>query len=1086
MTTLATGLIGAAVGGVIGAPGLGFSLGAALGQSFLGGKGQHTDTHQAGSRLSDLKVQSSQVGMMIPIVYGTYRIAGNIIWSTDILEQSNTTTQTQHLGGGGKGGHHQDNVVTQTTTTYTYSVSFALGLCQGVILGIRRIWADGKLIYNTSSTATAQTLISSQLRAKQLRFYKGTEDQLPDPLIEAYQGVGQVPGFRGLAYLVFEALPLAEFGNRLPNMTVEVVQVGKQTQNLSHLAIQTEKPLAEAVGQFSGFDQGVIHTQVGDDSGTLGPERVDLDLNLTVLQRWRGANRQPGVRYRPVIKGMPHLFVAWAGGQPVRWYDVVSGQYAPIEPSVGEPLMGVYTQGHVYCMYGSRTGLGHAIHYHLVHYHVDSPYEMPKTVVAKILGLTQIFNQPLAKLVDVDRRHGYLFATSLTQQTPQLFAFDPVSSRLIKKWTLALSTLPVDFRYPLRNHYHMALTSDSRHALLTHFDGQVSQAFLIHLDFDADTLSADPNETYTFAGHGYFSFLTDDLVYVGGLASDAKTTRASLRGTHALEPSKLLLRDLIDDLCCQKAGIANGEIDLTPLQTAELTVEGFALSQPATLRECLLPLQQAYHFDILESGFTLQFVARSVPQKFIPIDVNALGTPEFGQAAHSSWVETHGQTAQLPDCVHVLFADSHQDYQQGQQSAKRSTIPHRQTQTIELPLALSNEQAGTIAHTLLYEAWTTRTHYELTLSRKYAFLTPSDLVHLHNKTLRLTGVAYGDPGLVKIKAIQEDLTIYPLTSRTDTTASPQTNAEIRLPSPTQLYLLDMPILHDEEDDTGFYAVVSHVLPHWSGAVIAESKDNGQTYQALYSQNVAATVGMMQNVLLPGKTTVFDEENCLMVKLTHGELASTTELNVLNGENLCLVGQEILQFQHAVLQPDGSYQLRRLLRGRQGTEWAVPTHHLNECFILLESHSLHRIHSSAAHIGLTRLYKAITGGGHVAATTPYCFMNTAVGKKPLSPVHLQATRNAVGDFSITWIPRTRIQGAWRDGVDTPPDPEISGYEIHIVNEQNTRRTLTSTVETIVYTAEQQRADFGSIPITITIKLYAIGKTVGCGFSLETTV
>ena len=107
MATLATGLIGAAVGGVMGAPGIGFSLGAALGQSFLGGSGQHRDTHQEGSRLSDLKVQSSQVGIMIPLVYGTYRIAGNMIWSTDIREHSHTTTQTQQLEGGGKGGHHQ-------------------------------------------------------------------------------------------------------------------------------------------------------------------------------------------------------------------------------------------------------------------------------------------------------------------------------------------------------------------------------------------------------------------------------------------------------------------------------------------------------------------------------------------------------------------------------------------------------------------------------------------------------------------------------------------------------------------------------------------------------------------------------------------------------------------------------------------------------------------------------------------------------------------------------------------------------------------------------------------------------------------
>jgi len=352
--------------------------------------------------------------------------------------------------------------------------------------------------------------------------------------------------------------------------------------------------------------------------------------------------------------------------------------------------------------------------------------------------------------------------------------------------------------------------------------------------------------------------------------------------------------------------------------------------------------------------------------------------------------------------------------------------------------------------------------------------------------LRLTTVAYGDPGLVKIKAVNEDLSIYRSTPTADTASSTQPDTEIPLPSPTQLYLLDIPILHDEDDDTGLYAAVSHLLPHWFGAVIAESKDNGQTFKALYSQNHAATVGIMQNALLAGKTTVFDEDNRLIVKLTYGELSSTTELNVLNGENLCLVGQEILQFQHAILQPDGTYQLTKLLRGRHGTEWAVDTHQISECFILLDSHALHRIKSSAAHIGLARIYKAITFGGNVTATTPYSFTHTAVGKKPFSPVHLHDARNEIGDLTLTWIPRTRIQGAWRDGVDTLRDPEISGYEIQIMKEQEVVRTITSTTETITYTAEQQIADFVSIPTTITSKLYAIGKTVCRGFPLETTV
>ena len=130
----------------------------------------------------------------------------------------------------------------------------------------------------------------------------------------------------------------------------------------------------------------------------------------------------------------------------------------------------------------------------------------------------------------------------------------------------------------------------------------------------------------------------------------------------------------------------------------------------------------------------------------------------------------------------------------------------------------------------------------------------------------------------------------------------------------------------------------------------------------------------------------------------------------------------MQFQNAVLQEDGNYRLSRFLRGRKGTEWAVPTHQNSELFILIDPATLHRIKSAASEIGLSRIYKAITLGRSIPASSPYTFINTAIGKKPLSPVHLQGDRNKAGDLTLNWIPRTRIQGAWRDGVDAPSDPE----------------------------------------------------------------
>ncbi len=155
-----------------------------------------------GPRLADLAVQTSTYGKMIPIVYGTVRIAGNIIWSRPIRETASTSTSSAGSGGKGGGGR-----VTQTSTTYSYSVSLAVAVCEGEVDEIFRIWADAK------------QLDLSQLT---LRIYRGDETQTPDTYIQSFEGAGRTPAYRGLAYVVIEDFPLGDFGNRIPNFTFEV------------------------------------------------------------------------------------------------------------------------------------------------------------------------------------------------------------------------------------------------------------------------------------------------------------------------------------------------------------------------------------------------------------------------------------------------------------------------------------------------------------------------------------------------------------------------------------------------------------------------------------------------------------------------------------------------------------------------------------------------------------------------------------------------------------------------------------------------------------------------------------------------
>lgn len=201
----AGGAIGAAVGSSIGgtlltfsATAVGRAVGAAVGQAagaaIDAGGG---DTVQVG-KLTNQQVMNSREGTPINRVWGRARVAGTMIWWANFTE---SVTKEKQGGKGGGGG--------TTTKTYRYSLSFAVALCEGPVQDIGQIWVNGRKLDESQVT---------------LRRYLGTEDQQPDPTIQAVDGADNVPGYRGVAYLVFEDMPLEEYGNRPPQVSAEVVR----------------------------------------------------------------------------------------------------------------------------------------------------------------------------------------------------------------------------------------------------------------------------------------------------------------------------------------------------------------------------------------------------------------------------------------------------------------------------------------------------------------------------------------------------------------------------------------------------------------------------------------------------------------------------------------------------------------------------------------------------------------------------------------------------------------------------------------------------------------------------------------------
>ncbi|WP_423068486.1 baseplate multidomain protein megatron [Devosia sp. CN2-171] len=193
MATLALSVAGQFIGGAIGGP-IGATVGRALGalagsvvdQALFGEK-------PAATTGADIRISGSSEGGAVPRLYGWSRLGGNIIWATE-LER----LKSEDSGAKGTTAAEDEEIV----------ASFAIGLCEGEVSRLGRIWADGQLL---------------ETAGLNIRFYRGTETQVADSLIEAVQS--EAPAYRGLCYLVFERLPLTEFGNRIPNITVELCRV---------------------------------------------------------------------------------------------------------------------------------------------------------------------------------------------------------------------------------------------------------------------------------------------------------------------------------------------------------------------------------------------------------------------------------------------------------------------------------------------------------------------------------------------------------------------------------------------------------------------------------------------------------------------------------------------------------------------------------------------------------------------------------------------------------------------------------------------------------------------------------------------
>lgn len=1070
MAALAFGLIGAWAAPAVG---LAASTGWAIG-SYLGGAIFRPTVRIEGPRLQDTKVQVSTYGTAIPIVYGAMRIAGNVIDMSEIREHS-TTKKQRGKGGGTK------------YTTYTYEADVAVALCEGEITGVAKIWANGELIYSIAPDATVETLIASNAMAEGFKVYTGSETQMPDATLEALHGAGNVPAYRGIAYVVFSTLWLEKYGNRLPNFEFEVVKVGAQTGSTE---LQTSVVHGAdsviwcgAAAMSDGDKTTVYHTTPSGNLTAYQFAGVDLiDKQSVPFDEPEGLYTMIGTADTPCFVGRLQ------GGIGERALVMTLDPYSKTYINCGETIGQLYTirDEVLYVINVDGTKL------------IRAPFAGGRISAATptIGGFGSQTGWDLAVVGGIV----YLCESS------------SALNRTLYRWD-AETLAPMSSINLLPTGLNESITADENNLYLCWRTGGESGAAQKYRWFYKLTPAGAweligqitaQNEGvssygFTVTANGFAkAFIAHrGALYRLNIDRDAAPYKITIgRVVFPLVSQTVPLGGIVQDLC--------GRVGLTAIDKTALDstpVAGYVMGRQAAVRGAIEPLQSAYFFDAVESGGVLKFVKRGGnPVASIPLDDLCAG---FDQAdSGDPLAVVRAQEVDLPQQVTISYSNLDAAYQTSAEIAQRIVTPSVNKVGAELPIAMTATQAARIADAWMYQAYAGRTSMKFKLSREYAALEPCDVVTVTDGvqtfTARITS-KMDEGGVYAFEAENENGIQYNSNAQGAGNVPPV--SQISLVADSVVELIDTAIMRDQDDDAGFYAALAPRSPNgrWGGAVLLTGSLSDPTNE-LGGVTRMGVIGTILNALpatnLSGAVDAvqapnfFDESIYIDVQLNRGELESKSVAEIFNLENAAVIGNEIIQFRDAVLIGDRKYRLTGILRGRRGTEDLAAIHkQAGTRFILMSGEDgILRPDVGALGIGVESGYRAVTIGGIVQQADIQLFTNNARGLKPYAPRRAFGWKTATG-VSYRWTRRSRIDGGWRNGVNVPIGEAVEEYAVYMRATGGALiATFSSAVQNIDLTSAQITAAFnaydlangGTISRTwIELSVAQVSATVGAG-------
>lgn len=1022
-----------------------------------------------GPRLDELTVTVAEYGTPIARFLGARKFTCPMFHAEKLKEvEQNTKVK-------GKG----------TQTTYHYLGTFAVAISDNPIDKVLKIWFDDKLVYDATGTGPISYAGALGINLDSvMRIYTGTETQLPDPRYvtwcEAKYGPNSAPAYRGVSYLFFEELPLDNFGNRIPQVTVMAASGTGVVYPYDLRNDDTNR----CINNFS--PDGLLLYSINGNTVIVYDVPSRELISKAVFPSYIGFNGKLGVSndFAYALSGNffdlhlvtidPHGgFVSYSGAL------TTDGAYRDCTFKANTLLAYPYNTNE---QYGGIIGGSSISKYFTTfaptHYFEDADNgtwwavgvntgDINLCIFSSHTAATTVDTTYNGGSVGMDNGNGHL----VISQGGYLQLWDKTTMTKVSQ--VALST-----------------TFDRQYIAFDNVKPGAKDIWIGDTRYSTQDLSViETINIDNWINDGAFEFNTPiwDAVNDAIVCCTGGTDHIIWRYLHRVNNSGVTLSAVLNKMCDAAGLISANRITAACSQL----VEGYSWTR-GDVKSQMQPLLDIYDVDARPHDFSIEFLPRGGAPSGTVYTVDLAKNGDGPRYATQT-----AQDTDLPRVIRVNYADTGYDQQTNNTISPLpvAAVDSSRDQVIDMTTFAAGEAyAQQLSDRYMRREWNSRETITASLTEMELAREPGDLL-----TVQLDDV-YQNVRLDQVTLVGgrhdwsfiRDETSFAVTNA-NATGSPLNRdpVTIVIPAPTQGFVVDTPYRTDSDADVKpilFTGAGSFVGQPFPGALIWEATGIPAVYDQLFATvPVGAVWGRCNGILATANPNLWDLGNVLNVTLMSGSLTSVAQADIDADPtlNMIVVGTqgawEYINFTTATLQGDGSYNLSGFKRGRRGTDGAVGGHIAGEQFIFVGSLSVGEMGTS--DVGGNFNFKPQSVGRSIdssptVAVAPF----TGASLKPYSPASIQWSTDGTDMFgSITR--RTRVGGSWVGGSTIPLSENSEHYEVDVYHAGVLKRTITVTgTNLFTYTGAQITTDGNTVGVAPSVNVYQMSDAVGRGFPL----